>query len=249
MRISYATAHTWFKPVEDDPLMSFGKNARARLRATLGRIHTFDISAQINPLTEEFLSQFLPLYEERIHEKKNPVIFDIAQKTLGNPERAHLYYSMALYENEAFLGGTVFSLRHNRLSIAYRTYRTAWVSADLPANPSTYTEYEISRYACEVGKEVILHGKDRNPYGMHSSIGLALFKLSVGCRPKKSKVFEVSTLDPTRLTEDVLVLEYPGETTEDITRAYLIASPEGIEKWEPVSKYPERLSVETLPRG
>lgn len=249
MHITHATAHKWQKAVYEDPFLAFGKNAQARLRSTLKNIDTTSIETRIAPLDHTFLDIFIPIYEARIHEKANPVVFDIREKTLGRPERAHMYYSMLLLEDNVPLGGTVFSVRDDRLSIAYRTYAHAWNTAQLTANPSLYTEYAISKHAYDLGKQRIIHGKDRNPYGLHSNIGLAAFKLSVGCQPMKSKVYELRELDTEALQTDALVLEYPGDTEDKITKAYLVVTKETEPQWTQVTKYPERLVVQIIHRS
>lgn len=247
MILPYATGHRWVKPVTSDPLNDFGKNTRARLRSTLGKIDANHITHRIESLDTHFLDWFLPLYETRINEKANPHIFDIREKTLGSakPEK---YFSLALYEHGVAVGATIFSLSKTRLTIAYRTYRTTWYNALLAANPSAYTEYLICKHAAEMSKQTIIHGKDRNPYGVNSSIGLAYFKLSAGCIPMKPRTFEVCEIDTDTLTVDALILKYPGDTESHISEAYLVASPEGIQKWEQITKYPEHLNVTILPR-
>jgi hypothetical protein len=107
----------------------------------------------------------------------------------------------------------------------------------------------VAVFAFDQGKTIISHGKDRNPYGLNSAIGMAGFKLSVGCRPSNvtDGTYEIHTLDTDKLTEDCLILEQPKEGT-DITKAYLVTSRENGHKHLQVTKYPEQLSVEVLYR-
>lgn len=246
MLITYATAHRWTKPVQSDPTADFGKNASARLRATLSRLGEYDIHHVIAPLDNAFLEWFLPLYETRINEKANPRVFDIAANTLGStkPEK---YFSMTLYEHGQPIGGTIFSLSKSRLSIAYRTYHNTWTDANLPANPSAYTEYLLNVAALTYNKPTIIHGKDRNPYGLNSSIGLANFKFAAGCHPELPKVYEVATLDTNTLTTDALIFAYPPTGTT-ITDAYLVADAAGQQKWGQIAKYPHLITLTIIPR-
>jgi hypothetical protein len=185
------------------------------------------------------------LYEARINEKENPRVFAIAEKTLGG-KKPEKYFSMALYEDNTAIGGTIFSLTDDKLSIAYRTYQNNWLQANLQANPSSYTEYLLNVEAQQQNKSIIIHGKDRNPYGLNSSIGLANFKLAAGCHPELPKVYEVNTIDTDTLTRDVLIFAFPepGETT--IKKAFLIVDDAGFEKWSQVAKYPHLLDVTIL---
>jgi hypothetical protein len=242
MHITYATAHKWIKPITNDPMGAFGKKTKGRMRSTLKNISEYDIKTEVKELGDDFLNWFLPMYEERIYEKEHPVVFDIREKTLGKKKT---YYSFALYEDGEPLGGTIFSTPKNRFSIAYRTYKNSWTNAELQANPSLYTEYAICKYAYEKGKEVLVHGRDRNPYGMNSNIGLAAFKLAAGCQPVKSVTYDIKQLDTETLECDTLVLEYPGEDVKEITKAHLFVTHETEQNYVRVTKYPERLSVTT----
>lgn len=248
MIITHTNGHRWVKAVTQDPFSDFGRNTQARLRSTLKKIELYSVTYEIKELDEEFLSWFIPLYEARINEKSNPRVFDIRKKTLYRrvPKQ---YYSLVLKEAGIPIGGTVFSLSDDTLSIAYRTIANNWTQAELQANPSSYTEYVISLYAASLNKKFIVHGKDRNPYGLYSSIGLANFKLSAGCSPEKPKKFKMMTTDTDTLTVDVLILEYPKDSSDQITKGYLIASKESIEKWTQVTKYPSSLQVDIIPRS
>ena len=249
MEIRIANSHKWEKKVHLDPLSYFGKNAREKLRSTINKIDSFQIQSTIKPVDAEFLDWFLPMYQTRILEKKNPKIFDIKEKTFINPSKQ--YFSLELYEDNLPLGATIFSISQEgrNFSIAYRTYRKSWLSAKLSANPSLYTEYLAGIAAVERNCELITHGRDRNPYGINSNIGLAAFKLMTGCQPKKSKKYGLELFDTTNIHVDSLVLEYPAEPSMlEIKKAYLLTTEENEHKWEAVKKYPDRLLVETLYR-
>ena len=155
---------------------------------------------------------------------------------------------MSLYENGTPIGGTIFSLTGNKLSIAYRTYQNNWTTAALQANPSAYTEYLLNQEAINQGKEVMIHGKDRNPYGLNSSIGLANFKFAAGCQPELPKKFAVESIDTDTLTTDVLIFALPTAPDTTITKAYLVVDELGVSKWEQLTKYPHLLDVTLLQR-
>ncbi len=248
MEITYASHHTWVKPVSSDPLAFFGNTSTTRIKALLRCVDTYNIHIVISPLDQNFLDIFLPLYVERITQKENPHIFDIAEKTLISPTHQHPYFSCAVFEGDTFKGGTIFSVQETSISIAYRVFDNEWIHKQSQAGPSLYAEYILALHAHTLGKETITHGKDRNPYGHNSSIGLALFKLAVGCTPKKAKDFEIHTLDTDSLTRDILILEYPGDAIGTIQKAYLCATEETLPKWSQVTKYGTQLQVEILTR-
>ncbi len=236
------SAHKWEKPVIADPLELFGKSARKKVKALLGVVGASSVRADIAHLDDDFLSWFVPMYTARISEKDNPKLFDVKSTTIDTDTKQ--YFSLSLFEDEKPIGGTIFSMSNNRLSFVYRTYNFKWHDDDLPANPTLYAEYLVCRYAFEGEKEVIVHGKDRNPYGINSGIGLAIFKLSVGCKAYKSKSFELSELNIENLNVDTLILEYPGDDSDYIRKAHLVVLPENEQKYIQVTKYPKQLEVE-----
>lgn len=248
MKITYPANHTWYKVLDKNSEAYFGKNDRARLRSALKKIEALDITTRIAPLDDAFLDWFVPAYNKTITQKQHPALVDIRTKIESDPVRRKKYYSLSLYENGQILGGTIFFLRKKKLSIAYRIYPHSWNTHTLPANPSLYAEHVITCHAKETGKEILIHGKDRNPYGLHSNIGLAIFKLSIGCYPRVPKKFELCTTDTTQMTDDAFILEYPQDGSEVITKAYLITKRSHFDKWLQVTKYPETLSVEVLYR-
>jgi hypothetical protein len=247
MIITYATHHTWVKPVLPNTRDSFGKNARAQLTASLRAYSDAGIRLVHEKITQDFLNRFIPLYEERIREKKHPIIFDIQGKTLGSESKKQ-YFSQTIWENDVFIGGTIYSIRDAQMRIAYRTFLRKWHTAKLRANPSLLAEYNLEEHAQSTLLHTIIHGKDRNPYGLNSHIGLAIFKLSAGCHPEKSLRYEVATIDTDSITEDALILEYPGDTEHIIRNAYLVTTKENAHLWTQVTRYREQLNVTTLYR-
>lgn len=177
-------------------------------------------------------------------------MFNIREKTLGNKDKEKIYFSLTLKEGTNRLGGLIFSLKGDTLFFAYRTLAYDWKSSQLRASPSLFVEYVIAKHAKEIGMKQISHGVDRNPYGLNSSIGLASFKLSTGCRPQLPKKYEISVIDTQELDKDALILELPKEPTEyaNLTKAYLVVDQAGVEKWSHVLKYEDRLVVEVIER-
>ncbi len=66
MIIKYIPEHVWQKEVAEDPLSLMGKSSKAQLRATLKVIGDTKITYSVEPLTEEILSWFTPLYTKKI---------------------------------------------------------------------------------------------------------------------------------------------------------------------------------------
>lgn len=243
MTITYPSHHRWIKQVPENPLDSFSNKQQLKIQDTLSRLGTLSVRSEVAELNETFLARFVPLYESRLSTMKNPALGDIPSKTLGMKERS--YFSLSLWESDTFLGGTIFRIVSNELRIAYRIYAHDWHTVALPASPSMVTEYLITRYAQEHTIPIISHGKDRNPYGPNAGIGLASYKLSVGCRPLLVKNATLHTIDADKLMEDALILEYPGSPDLPITHAHLITLRANEFRYAQATKYPDQLIVTT----
>jgi hypothetical protein len=247
MTITYPTTHRWEKPVSADPFDGFGKSNRARLRSTLAQLESHGITTDISPLTTADIAWFEPWYQTSIGSKPNPKISAIAETTI-HKENAYPYFILTVSQHGIKMGATIFSLRRAMISIAYRIYETNWHTGTLQANPALLAEYTINEYAHTISCTSISHGRDRNPYGPNANIGLALFKLSVGCfvtLPKSG--LEVVTLDLASTHQDILVMHTPASGTR-VTDATLYASQDVLEKYSAVTKYPHLLVVHTILR-
>lgn len=247
MQIPYIPEHTWQKTITADPFSSFGKNSRMRLKSSLKQADDAGVTHAIEPLTPEILAWFTPLYNQTIGGKENPKIFDIEATTLGK-NGPHPYYALILHERGTAIGATIFSLRKTYLSIAYRIYPNDWTEARLQAKPSLYSEYLINRHAHQLGYAKLSHGRDRNPYGPNAQIGLAIFKLSIGCIPMISAdPPPEASFDPAAATCDTLIFERPASGRR-ITQGYLICDEAELDRYRQVMKYPEQVNVDIIPR-
>lgn len=244
MKICYPSNHTWYKFIAEDPLLQFGKNNASKIRRTSKAILNANLHSEVQSVNDALLDWFIPLHEKRIQEKEHPLAIDLRELT--STHTTVKYAALVLFEDGIPLGATIFTERKNKLSIAYRTYEQTWRKTQLPAQPSLFMEYEISRYALQRGKQALTHGKDRNPHGIHSSIGLAAFKLSVGCKARLSRTYTQAEIDTDNLTEEALILALPPRGKRRIQKAYLVVRPENRAKWIQLTKHPELLHVEVL---
>lgn len=248
MHIFYPSEHNWIEPILEDPVSGLGKKNQARVRSSLRKLPDTTVSSTVEPLTQSILDWFTPLYTEQIGQKSNPKIHDLYANTIGK-DVPYTYHALIVKENGRPVGATIFSKRTHILSIAYRIYPRDWKQNTLQASPSLFAEYLINRYAFECGYKKLSHGKDRNPYGINANIGLALFKLSVGCLAYLPTAgYEVRGLDLTTVSEDILVFEMPAEGIKRITKGYLCVSKESLQKYDTVTKYPKQILIEVILR-
>jgi hypothetical protein len=247
MQVTYPSHHSWLKDITSGLAIDFSGRTAKKIHATLPLLADFCVTYTIEPLRESFLSDFMPLYTSEISSKENALVQDIPGKTLYNTTATAPYFCLSLRENGVFIGGTIFSVRSDRISYAYRTFQNSWVTAPFKASPALIGEYAVAQFACDLKLPFLSHGKDRNPYGLNANIGLATFKLSVGCWPSVSKGCEIKTIDTDTLTKDCLILELPPEGAK-ITKAYLVTSRATEAKHIQATKYPDLLQVEVLYR-
>lgn len=247
MKIEYSNHHRWFRENTSDPMTYFQGRNRKKILSSLDQLEKHGITHVIEPLTKEFFSWFTPLYTSHITVKKNAIVHDTYQKTLGKPVIEYPYFSLTLKENDVYKGGTIFSVREDRLAYAYRVYERTWDSAPIKANPALLAEYFVAEYASRTNLKYVSHGRDRNPYGLNSDIGLATFKLSVGCYPLLTENPEFDVIDTETLTGDALILKKP-ENGVRITEAYLVTAHDTEAKHIQVTKYPELLEVTRIYR-
>jgi len=249
-QLTYPSKITWLEIVTERADSELGKNHRARIRSFLSKLSNTTITHTVTPLTPKEVDWFTPLYNTKISQKGNPKINNIYETTLGRSGPRD-YFILMLYESNIPIGATIFSERKDRLSIAYRIYPNDWVMQSVPlqANPALYGEYLINAYAWQRGYKLISHGLDRNPYGPNAHVGLALFKLSIGCTPYiTGSSHEILSLDLNNTFEDVLVMEMPSGDNKKIQRATLYATKEMIDKFIPLTKYPDQLQVQVIER-
>lgn len=250
MIIEYSPFHRWFKEAIENPEDLFGKKNKKRILSTLPKISEHPITHSIKPLDEEFLHWFTPLYSEIIGAKDNAIVHDIHEATLGKGSEA-IYWCLELLENNTPVGGTIFRIKDEKILIAFKVYPHNWKEGTLQANPSLYTEYLLSKFAYDSGKEIISHGKDRNPYGINAAIGLATFKLSTGYKPYlllEKENCESKTIETDTIKVDSLLLHHPQMNTynDPIIKATLLVSRETEPKYLQVCSYPESLKIETV---
>jgi hypothetical protein len=245
MQLTYPSHHSWTKDISAGIEIDFSGRAAKKIHHSLPRLEEAGVTYRIEPLTEHFFNDFLPLYTNQIGAKDNALLHDVVEKTLHNKSHDFPYYSFSLWEHGEFIGGTIFSLRTDKVSYAFRVFVTDWNQSNLKASPALIGEYVIAEFATKEGKKFLSHGKDRNPYGINAAIGLATFKLSVGCKATVATGSETRTIDTTTIDTDCLILEQPTEG-DVITNARLVTSRDTYEKYIQVTKYPNLLSVEVL---
>lgn len=238
--------HRWVKQIHPEILPDFGKSGTKKITQLLAKVDSSDISYGFAPLDEAFFEWFTPQYLNQVGNKKNFGGQDVIAKTLHRENIMFPYYSLTVFESGKPLGGVIFTLRENKLSVAYRVFRNEWNNhPTLRCSPALYAEYLLTKHAVEKNLQFLVHGIDKNPYGVFAAIGLATFKLSVGCHPETCLTHEVQEFTPTEYTDDILVFEYPKDS-KVIENATLITTEAKLPKYEQLLKYGHLLKIKTV---
>ena len=174
-------------------------------------------------ITPAWLDKFVPLYEEYIGSKENAAVSHVREHITEEQAKGKKYETISLWEGEKFLGGVVYAVMPESIQVAYRVFPRQ-LSVKLPVGMSYVAEDYLYRRVFELGKKKIVHGRDRNPYGLNSAIGLAEYKLKIGCSPLVSRAAIVTFKKVEDLPTDKEALVFLGkELGEPITEALLIS--------------------------
>lgn len=142
---------------------------------------------------------FMPLYLEEIGSRKD---FSLDKNSIGNElaqkiETNNYYKFMFIYYQGAVVATALFSLKNDGLYVGYRAWKKDLDSAlNHKATVSYWGEKLIFNYGKELGVKFFSYGKDSNPYLGRAKIGLPLYKIKTGMRPKKPEATTPFTTDP-----------------------------------------------------
>lgn len=188
-----------------------------RIQRSLRIIAASDYSFQVDSVDQLYLEKFFPIYKQQIEHKPHATIFDVAGVLAKKQSQGRKYEAISLSKNGDLQGGMIYSLRPNSLNVAFRIFPHL-LTARLPIAPSYIAEHYLFNRALALGKEKIIHGRDRNPYGENSGLGVAEFKLSLGLIPYVSKSprnqFRADTKPDPKNDTLVLLGEKSGERIE-----------------------------------
>lgn len=208
------------------------RHRQRRIDKALAALTGAGYTWKFEDVSDEYLDRFVPLYKQHISAKENGTVFDVRQKIQAGRLKGKQHESVSLWHGDTFIGGQIYSVLADALSVAYRVFPYK-LPLKLPISCSYVAERQLLTRALALRKTRILHGKDHNVFGPHSAIGLAAYKLNVGCVPHVStaanNVFDA--LDNLSLTQDALVFlgATPKQTITEATlfmRGSLALAPE-----------------------
>ena len=245
--IEYPTQVIWKKSLPfPTALENFSKKHTKRIQFVIDRLSEYTITHTITPIDTEFLDWFKTHYINSISHKTNPNVADI--DAMLEPYDIPLQcYGLKIMEAGQVVGGAIYINKKNRVTTALKVFNGGWYGGNLPASPTLYSEYLLYTHARNCGYSLISHGKDSNPYGLNSDIGLCAYKLSLGYTPFLDKNCENGSIERTEIQTDCLILQYPS-SGKIITEALLFCTNESLPKYEMVTNYKQTLSIEIVIR-
>lgn len=185
----------------------FSKKTYKKILSSYKRMLEFGYEFEIKIVTPDFIKIFLPLYENNILKKRNGNIRDVLKYYQNYKDTGIPFYCLILNFNGELCGALLFTERKDRLSAVVK-YFPSEAKCKLPSNITLVVEYLFFKEAYKLKKKGIYHGVDTNVFGVNSEIGLAMFKLQIGCRPHISSVDSTYSISDKFIwdeKEDVLI--------------------------------------------
>lgn len=227
----------WWRSIESskDPLDVVSDKTAGKIRKTekLASLHGFRFT--IEPVTEEYIGRFLPLYTDFIHRIQG-TLHDV-QTAILQAKHPYPYEAISLYKDSALFGSMIFSNRPDRLMVAYRVFPHA-LPVKAPISISYVAEMYFNRYAIEQRKRFMTHGTDRNCYGHTLALGLADYKYRIGYTPRLTpKLSDVPQGEYFDWDEKSVVYILLQPEREDVITHALLLAPSENAATETLTKY------------
>jgi hypothetical protein len=183
-RIHYPQYITWEIDIENksDALLCFNPKIAKKIPKSLERLHEAGFRFVFEVADEAYMEKFTPLYESNIGKKDNPKIFNVKNEIAQKRESGSQIQAISLYKGDVYLGGCIHRVLEDRISFIYRTFEKE-LDITLPINAAIVGDYLVYQKAIDLKKRRVIHGRDRNLYGLHSDVGLVQFKLSAAGIP------------------------------------------------------------------
>lgn len=186
--IRYPQYITWEIDIENktDALFCFNPKIAKKIPKSLERLKEAGFCFVFERADSEYMEKFTPLYESNIGKKDNPKIFNVKDEIAKKRESGSQIEAISLYKGNTYLGGCIHRVLDDRISFIYRTFERE-LDITLPINAAIVGDYLVYQKAIDLKKQRVIHGRDRNLYGLHSDIGLVQFKLTAAGIPHVSK--------------------------------------------------------------
>ncbi|MFA4930991.1 MAG: hypothetical protein WC570_03965 [Patescibacteria group bacterium] len=200
-----------------------GKNTRRKIKQLLQITEENDLRMVVEEATDELAAKFFNVYKNFISSQKSGKVYDVLQ-IIREKNTVKKYKFLSLYYRGEYRGGLLFSGEKGKIATAFKCYPHQIEGLKLPIGIAYLSDYYLVLYAAKNNLARINHGRDRNIYGVNSNPGLAMYKLTVGCKPFVSKARDVEWVDfvvPDKNDRDILIFQ-ASTKGEPIKQATLI---------------------------
>jgi hypothetical protein len=183
----------------------FSKKTYKKIISSYNKLLEFGYTFKIQTLNQDLIDEFYPLYKKNIQKKRNGIVRDLYTYYSRFLEEGVSCKLLSLYFDGELQGGLVFVERKTRLSAVIK-YFPVFAKCNIQSSITIVVEYLFFQEALRLEKKGIYHGVDTNEFGVNSEIGLAMFKLQIGCRPY------ISSVDSTYVVKS----DFVWDTEEDV---------------------------------
>ncbi|MFZ5982144.1 MAG: hypothetical protein ACOYS2_01045 [Patescibacteria group bacterium] len=148
-------------------------------------------------------SLFFPLYKEEIMSRedytmdRNKILLDLEKKISADQNHKFLF----IYHKQELIYALLFTLKKGGLFFGYRAFKRHTEKSNLRgATVSYWAEKLVFDFGKNNGITFFSRGKDSHPFEGRKRIGLPLFKLKTGMKPKEPEAG--TPFETTLLSED-----------------------------------------------
>ena len=176
---------------EDEYLASLSRNKRKKIKKSLRKAKEEEVSFVFDfPIKKTNFFEWLAIYNKNIDAKEKSMLFVNESWYEKNKKKGGGIFAK---KNGKIIGGIIFKKMNKsgyfdeRWSISFSSSSKEFLSLGI----NELLNYYLVSFAREEGIKLLIRGMDTNLYGYHLSLGLYLFKKSVGFKviPYKKKGF------------------------------------------------------------
>lgn len=172
----------WFMEVREPTLIErFVGNHRRKLKRTLEQMSALGITLSTHDnISREQFEKFLSIYRNIIGSKEHARLHltDSSYDEL----REHPLHAVFAYRDGELLGGTLVRDYGHYYALSYSAY-PQFARKELEVGLGAPLFSVVYCRSVAESRHRVSYGIDTNMYGMHLSVGLLEYKLSIGCAP------------------------------------------------------------------
>lgn len=234
----YPNYISWHLSLEgvSDAFDCFSTKTRKKIRRGLRLLEEAGGAFTVMPIDDDAIDIFQAMHEGLLKRKQSNLHVRADETIMKGIREGKQIEMLSLWYQNKMIGAMVFHIKQDVVRTIYKVFPEKFDAISLPINLTFLAEYNLFQYAIKRGAKEIIHGRDRNLYGINSSIGLAMFKTQLGCEPRVSKVADIAMVGESIPLAGKDILCFLGATQgEVITKAILftyLTEEEAMQKYQ-----------------